>query len=77
MSSNASIFNMIRSFDSADESLPLEQLSVIANKLEEMEKEIDRLGELLLEIGNIAHDASTGPAVPDVLWEIRSKAYQQ
>jgi hypothetical protein len=77
MNSTASIVNMIRSFDSADESLPLEQLSVIANKLEEMDKEIDRLGDLLLEIGNIAHDASTGPAVPDVLWEIRSKAYQQ
>jgi hypothetical protein len=77
MSSTASIVNMIRAFDAADDSLPLEQLSVIANRLEEMVKEIDRLSDLLLEIGNIAHDASTGPAVPDVLWEIRSKAYQQ
>jgi hypothetical protein len=39
--------------------------------------ECDRLNELLSEIGDMAHDASTGPAAPDVLWEIRSKAYQE
>lgn len=37
--------------------------------------EIDRLHDLLIQIGNIAHNASTGPAVPDVLWEIRGMAY--
>ena len=37
--------------------------------------EIDRLHDRLRQIGDRAHDASTGPAVPDVLWEIRSMAY--
>ena len=36
---------------------------------------IDRLHDRLRQIGDRAHDASTGPAVPDVLWEIRSLAY--
>jgi hypothetical protein len=35
----------------------------------------DRLREVLHQIGDMAHDASTGPAVPDVLWEIRRTAY--
>ncbi len=29
----------------------------------------------LQEIGDYAHDQSTGPAVPDALWEVRSMAY--
>lgn len=29
----------------------------------------------LQDIGDYAHDNSTGPAVPDVLWEVRSMAY--
>ncbi len=37
--------------------------------------EIERLKELLRQIGDFAHDKSTGPAVPDALWEIRSMAY--
>ena len=37
----------------------------------------DRLREVLHRIGDIAHDASTGPAVPDVLWEIRRMAYDE
>lgn len=45
--------------------------------MREAADEIERLNNLLLEIGNKAHDASTGPAVPDALWEIRSMAYQQ
>lgn len=32
--------------------------------------------ETLREIGDTAHYASTGPEVPDVLWEIRGKAYE-
>jgi len=35
----------------------------------------DRLREVLRRIGDMAHDASTGPAVPDVLWEIKRIAY--
>ena len=40
-----------------------------------LQQEIDRLRDLLLAIGDKAHYASTGPAVPDVLWEIRAMAY--
>lgn len=29
----------------------------------------------LQDIGDYAHDHSTGPAVPDELWEVRSMAY--
>lgn len=29
----------------------------------------------LQKIGDYAHDHSTGPAVPDALWEVRSMAY--
>lgn len=31
--------------------------------------------EMLRQIGDYAHDKSTGPAVPDALWEIREMAY--
>jgi len=36
---------------------------------------ISRLNKALEEIGDYAHDKSTGPAVPDALWEVRSMAY--
>lgn len=39
----------------------------------------DRLKEIeatLRAIGDFAHDRSTGPAIPDALWEIREMAYQ-
>lgn len=35
----------------------------------------NKMLEALREIGDIAHDKSTGPSVPDVLWEIRAIAY--
>ena len=41
----------------------------------EASAEIERLRNLLEVIGNYAHDRSTGPAVPDDLWEIRGMAY--
>lgn len=31
--------------------------------------------EMLRQIGDYAHDKSTGPVVPDALWEIREMAY--
>ena len=37
---------------------------------------VDRLHDRLRQIGDRAHDASTGPAVLDVLWEIRGLAYE-
>lgn len=39
--------------------------------------EIERLRVLLKDIGDKAHDLSTGPAVPDGYWEIRGMAYEQ
>lgn len=36
---------------------------------------ISRLNKALEAIGDYAHDKSTGPAVPDALWEVRSMAY--
>lgn len=54
----------------------------IDEKISWLIREVDRLSvldskreELLRQIGDFAHDASTGPAVPDALWEIRSMAY--
>jgi hypothetical protein len=35
----------------------------------------ERLMQALREIGDFAHDKSTGPAAPDALWDIRAMAY--
>jgi len=43
--------------------------------LSEAETRIDRLQSCLGDIGDFAHDRSTGPAVPDALWEVRDMAY--
>lgn len=37
--------------------------------------ELEAAYEALAHIGDFAHDKSTGPAVPDALWEVRSMAY--
>jgi len=37
--------------------------------------EIERLQDALRDIAELAHDKSTGPAVPDTCWEIRRMAY--
>lgn len=39
--------------------------------------ERDDMSEVLQDIGNFAHERSTGPAVPDDLWEVRRMAYRQ
>jgi len=39
-------------------------------------EEVMRLEEALKNIGDFAHDHSTGPALPDALWEIRRMAYE-
>ena len=46
----------------------LEQIKKYKHHAEDME-------EALRQIGDFAHDKSTGPAVPDALWEVRSMAY--
>ncbi len=53
----------------------LQSLRNLGNEAEMAADEIARLHELLRKIGDCAHNASTGPAVPDTLWEIRSMAY--
>ena len=68
---------IIEHFDEFDEALPLEQMKDVSCELRRLQAEIDRLNDLLTEIGNKSHDASTGPALPDTLWEIRAMAYQQ
>ena len=35
----------------------------------------DELEAALREIAEYAHDRSTGPTVPDALWEVRAMAY--
>lgn len=54
----------------------------ISDLLEEAALEIgllqrrrDFLESKLLNIGNYAHDMSTGPAIPDPLWIIRDMSY--
>lgn len=48
-----------------------------ACRLKEMEEEIKRLNDLLIEIGDYAHEHSTGPTVPDAMWTVRRMAYQE
>lgn len=52
-------------------SLAAALLEVIATR----DRQIEDLQNLLRQIGDRAHDASTGPTVPDVLWELRNLAY--
>ena len=52
------------------------ELEADARALSDAVAEIDRLNRLLTSIGDYAHDHSTGPAVPDALWEIRRMAYE-
>lgn len=52
---------------------------LIARAQEQQARPVDErvreLEEALRQIGDYAHDHSTGPAVPDALWEVRSMAY--
>ena len=47
----------------------------IKQAIEALLAERNELNEVLARIGDMAHHASTGPAVPDKLWEIRGLAY--
>ena len=44
--------------------------------LECAKRTITDLKERLCEIGDYAHENSTGPAVPDALWTVREMAYE-
>lgn len=37
--------------------------------------ELEAAYDMLARIGDFAHDKSTGPAIPDALWEVRGMAY--
>ena len=50
-------------------------LSVVG-ELAIAKEEINCYELILFDIGDLAHDASTGPAVPDTYWEIREMAYK-
>lgn len=43
----------------------------------ELEARLAVCEDLLIAIGDYAHNNSTGPAVPDALWEVRRMAYEQ
>lgn len=43
--------------------------------LDEAQAAVIELQEVLAAIGDFAHDKSTGPAVPDALWDVRRMAY--
>lgn len=44
-------------------------------ELAALKARVEQLETALHKIGDLAHDHSTGPAVPDGYWEIRSLAY--
>jgi len=46
------------------------------NYVTKLKKENERMQEVLRNIGDLAHDVSTGPAAPDHYWEIRKLAYE-
>lgn len=59
-----------KEFDRANYSEWLEK------ELEEAEQRIDECECLLKDIGDFAHDRSSGPAIIDDLWEVRRLAYE-
>lgn len=50
------------------------EMLVEINRLRE---ENERLSNLLHEIGDLAHEKSTGPTIQDGYWEIRRLAYEE
>lgn len=45
------------------------------SELETLQAELMDATGMLKDIGDFAHERSTGPAVPDDLWEVRRLAY--
>jgi len=63
---------------SADATHAVRRLAALARPAAdagEAQHEVDRLTDVLAQIGDYAHDKSTGPAVPDALWTVRAMAY--
>jgi hypothetical protein len=47
----------------------------VAAERDNLAARVTALESVLRQIGDFAHDKSTGPAVPDALWEVRGMAY--
>lgn len=56
--------------------LELDRLNAFIVEAEQAMMELEELKEKIHAIGNYAHDNSTGPAVPDALWDVRSMCYE-
>lgn len=50
-------------------------LEEAAKEIETLQQQCDTYIDTLIDIVSTAHSASTGPAVPDTLWEVRAMAY--
>ena len=57
------------------ESKMQDQIEGAQKTYESLCEEIEMLRSVLRQIGDYAHDNSTGPTVPDALWDIRAIAY--
>lgn len=61
----------------AREGVFIERIAALEAELAKVRQERDAAVAALKDIGDFAHDRSTGPAVPDTLWEIRRMAYDE
>lgn len=53
-----------------------EKLFPVHAELSRVKDQLGQAEDVLLSIGNVAHDASSGPAIEDTYWEIRRMAYR-
>lgn len=53
----------------------LQNLYAAQREAEDWKESAIQLEKRLNDIGDFAHDRSKGPAIPDVLWEVRRMAY--
>jgi hypothetical protein len=65
-----------REIDVAVDGRDYDRLSLYLNECKALVEKNAALEDLLKDIGDFAHDRSTGPAVPDDLWEVRRLAYE-
>lgn len=53
------------------------QIKHLTEEIERLRRKYEAAERLLKDIGDFAHERSTGPALQDDLWEVRRMAYQQ
>lgn len=51
-------------------------IQAAVERFEALREEVQSLRDRLRAIGDYAHSHSSGPAVPDALWEVRAMAYE-